>query len=52
LYNVWLLTNYSGYDPEVSSRGRGSTSTQLTPGLDYSAYPKSLTYTFGINVTF
>jgi len=35
-YNVFVLTNYSGFDPEVSSR-----SNVLTPGVDYSAYPKS-----------
>ncbi|WP_256011476.1 SusC/RagA family TonB-linked outer membrane protein [Desertivirga xinjiangensis] len=47
-YNLWLLTNYSGFDPEVSTRRR----TQLTPGVDYSAYPKSRSYLFGLNVNF
>src|SRR5690606_28125418 len=32
-YNVFLLTNYSGFDPEVSTRRR----TPYTPGVDYSA---------------
>lgn len=50
--NLWVLTNYSGYDPEVSSPVRGSSSSQLTPGVDYSSYPKSLSWTFGVNVTF
>ncbi|MDR1810207.1 MAG: TonB-dependent receptor [Prevotella sp.] len=50
--NLWVLTNYSGYDPEVSTAGRGSVSKQMIPGLDYSSYPKSLTWTFGVNVTF
>ncbi|MDR2840639.1 MAG: TonB-dependent receptor [Paludibacter sp.] len=52
LNNVWLWTNYSGYDPEVSSQGRGSTSPQMIPGLDYSSYPKSFSMTFGLNVQF
>ncbi|MCI2082056.1 MAG: TonB-dependent receptor [Bacteroidales bacterium] len=46
--NLWLLTNYSGYDPEVDTRR----STPLTPGVDYSAYPKSIGCVFGINITF
>ena len=45
--NLAIITNYSGYDPEVSVRANG-----LTPGLDYSAYPKSRTFLFGLNATF
>jgi len=45
--NVAIITNYTGYDPEVSVRN-----SPLTPGLDYSAYPKSRTYIFGINASF
>ncbi|GHT38076.1 SusC/RagA family TonB-linked outer membrane protein [Bacteroidia bacterium] len=52
LNNVYVWTNYSGYDPEVSSAGRNSTSKQLIPGLDYSGYPKSFSYTLGLNITF
>ncbi|MFT3738146.1 MAG: TonB-dependent receptor [Breznakibacter sp.] len=52
LGNVWLLTNYSGYDPEVSSPVRSSSTSGLTPGVDYSTYPKSFTMTFGANLTF
>jgi len=52
LNNAWIWTNYSGYDPEVSSPGRGSTSPQFIPGLDYSGYPKSFSWTFGLNLTF
>jgi hypothetical protein len=50
-YNLWLLTNYSGYDPEVSTT-RNSSYAALTPGIDYSAYPRSRSVTFGVNVTF
>lgn len=45
--NLKLWTRYSGYDPEVSTRGNG-----LTPGVDNSAFPRSRSLTFGINVTF
>ncbi len=52
LNNLWILTNYSGYDPEVSTPIRGSSTSGLTPGVDYSSYPKSFSWTFGINLTF
>ena len=45
--NLAVLTGYSGYDPEVSVR-----SSPLTPGLDYSAYPKSRSFIFGVNASF
>lgn len=47
-YNIYTWTNYSGFDPEVSTRRR----TSLTPGVDYSAYPKSQSIVFGMNLTF
>lgn len=47
LNNLAVLTSYTGYDPEVSVRN-----SPLTPGLDYSAYPKSRSYIFGINASF
>lgn len=52
LNNVFVLTNYSGYDPEVSSSIRGSAASGLTPGVDYSCYPKSFGLTLGANITF
>lgn len=45
--NLYTWTKYSGYDPEVSVRN-----SALTPGFDYSAYPRARTITFGINTTF
>ena len=47
-YNLWIWTNYSGYDPEVDA----IRSTPLTPGIDYNAYPKSRSYNIGLNITF
>ena len=46
--NLFCLTKYSGYDPEVDTRR----STPLTPGVDYSAYPKSIGFVAGLNLTF
>ena len=47
-YNLHVWTKYSGYDPEVDSRR----ATPATPGVDYSAYPKSRSYNVGVNITF
>ncbi len=44
--NIFTLTKYTGYDPEVSGFQTG-----LTPSLDYSTYPRPLTITAGINLT-
>ncbi len=45
--NLAVFTKYTGYDPEVSVSNNG-----LTPGLDYSAHPKSRSFIFGLNATF
>jgi TonB-linked SusC/RagA family outer membrane protein len=45
--NLATWTKYSGLDPEVSVRH-----TALTPGFDWSPYPRARTVTFGINITF
>ncbi|WP_343702766.1 TonB-dependent receptor [Chitinophaga sp.] len=45
--NLLTWTNYTGLDPEVSVRH-----TALTPGFDWSAYPKSRTLTLGLDITF
>lgn len=47
-YNLFCFTGYSGVDPEVDC----CTSTPMTPGVDYAAYPKSFSVVGGINVTF
>ena len=47
-YNLFCLTSYSGYDPEVSTMRRSN----LTPNVDYSAYPKSRQFVVGLNLNF
>ncbi|WP_407429324.1 SusC/RagA family TonB-linked outer membrane protein [Arcticibacter sp.] len=44
--NLLTWTNYSGMDPEVSVRN-----SALTPGFDYSAYPRAQTVTFNLKVS-
>ncbi|MFB6319262.1 SusC/RagA family TonB-linked outer membrane protein [Saccharicrinis sp. FJH54] len=44
--NPFIITNYSGYDPEVDIQ------TGLTPGMDYNRYPRSRSIVFGTNITF
>lgn len=43
--NLLTWTSYSGMDPEVSVFN-----SVLTPGFDYSAYPRPRVVTFGVNV--
>ena len=50
-YNLWLFTKYTGYDPEVST-SRSSGYGALIQGLDYSSYPRSRSFTLGVNLTF
>lgn len=44
--NLHTFTNYQGLDPEVDAFR-----SALTPGLDYSAYPRAKTVTFGLDIT-
>lgn len=46
--NLAVFTKYSGYDPEVDTRR----SSRVTPGVDYSAYPRTRGFLFGTNITF
>jgi len=43
--NLLTLTNYRGFDPEISSGG-----TSL--GVDYGVYPQARTFLVGINLKF
>lgn len=45
--NLFIWTPYTGFDPEVSTKGNG-----LTPGVDFGAYPRNRSFIFGVNVTF
>jgi TonB-linked SusC/RagA family outer membrane protein len=45
--NLYTWTHYSGMDPEVSAYP-----SALTPGFDFSTYPRARTTTVGLNLTF
>lgn len=44
--NLFIITDYSGYDPEVDIQ------TGLTCGMDYNRYPRSRSFVFGVNMNF
>ena len=46
--NIATITGYSGYDPDVNARRASA----LTPGVDYSAYPRGRTFIAGVNLSF
>ncbi len=48
IQNLFTITKYDGYDPEVGSLWGNA----LMNGIDYNRYPSPRIYTFGINVSF
>lgn len=47
--NLFVLTKYTGSDPEVDT---GTKVNPLAIGVDFSAYPKSRAFNFGVNLSF
>ncbi len=47
--NPFLFTNYSWFDPEVSTTGG---TQDKTAGADYATYPQARTFSIGVNATF
>lgn len=56
--NLFTITGYSGVDPEVNAytSGRSGFMSDLrifpTMNMDFGAYPRARTFTFGANITF
>jgi TonB-linked SusC/RagA family outer membrane protein len=48
IFNAFVLTKYTGSDPEVSTNGNSN----LTPGVDRNTAPQARSYTLGLNITF
>ncbi|WP_341226431.1 TonB-dependent receptor [uncultured Arcticibacterium sp.] len=46
--NLLTFTKYTGYDPEISTRG----GNLLTNGIDYGQYPQARTILAGVNIGF
>lgn len=47
--NLYVITKYKGFDPEVSSNGGN---IDRTAGVDYAAYPPARTWMLGVNIGF
>ncbi|WP_236971734.1 TonB-dependent receptor [Membranihabitans marinus] len=45
--NLWTITDYPGYDPEVNWRG-----SNTNQGMDYGGYPYTRSMTIGLQVKF
>jgi hypothetical protein len=52
--NLYTLTKYSGYDPEIGETDpdNSGTTDPLSAGIDYGFYPVPRSYTFGVQLTF
>ena len=48
IQNAFILTKYTGYDPETTSSG----ASDVDLGIDYGAYPLARTVNFGVSLTF
>ena len=49
--NLFTITNYSGFTPEIQGQS-SPLGTPLAPGIELNAYPTTRTYAFGVNLTF
>ncbi|SMG46780.1 SusC/RagA family TonB-linked outer membrane protein [Sphingobacterium psychroaquaticum] len=49
--NLFLITNYSGMDPETSAAGAGVIGSGSV-GVDYAGVPNTRGFTFGVNLKF
>ena len=52
--NLFCIKSYDGLDPDVNTDAEMNSDYAgfPTPGFDYNSYPRSRTFTFGLNVTF
>ena len=50
--NLFCITGYSGIDPDVNTNFDAGGDGFPTPNYDYQAYPKTRSWTFGLNLAF
>jgi len=61
--NLFTISNYSGWDPEVDTKGYendalvknrsgNNQSANAGVGLDFNSYPSMRSFTFGVSATF
>jgi hypothetical protein len=48
--NLFTITDYKGFDPEVNTYGVNSRGTEF--GVDYGTYPQTRQIVFGVNIDF
>jgi TonB-dependent starch-binding outer membrane protein SusC len=48
VFNAFVLTEYTGSDPEISTNGNSN----LSPGVERNTVPQGRTFTLGLNVGF
>lgn len=48
VFNAFLITKYTGQDPDISVNGN----TNTTPGVDKNSVPQGRTFTMGVNIGF
>jgi hypothetical protein len=46
--NAFILTKYSGVDPEISTNG----DSNLASGIERNSIPQARAFTFGLNLNF
>ena len=50
--NLFCIKGYSGNDPDVNTNFDAGSNGFPTPNYDYQAYPKTRSWTFGLNLSF
>lgn len=50
VYNALTFTRYAGLDPEVNTNTSQGGAQYPTIGLDWGAYPRARSFTFGLNI--
>ena len=50
--NLFTISDYSGFDPEVGNRTPFGNNIALTNGIDFAVYPQPKSFTAGIQVNF
>jgi len=50
--NLFTVTKYTGFDPEVGNKNQNTSGGNLTNGVDFGQYPAARSFQFGIQASF
>lgn len=50
--NLFTVTKYTGFDPEVGNKNQNTSGGNLTNGVDFGQYPAARSFQFGIQANF